>query len=95
LRKTHDNLKIKGSQLIACDLMDAAATRKTLTKAKTATHIFFATWARQKAETGNCRVYGPMLRPALEGAVAVVPAPSSTSFSARCSCARHATITGK
>jgi nucleoside-diphosphate-sugar epimerase len=72
-RKAHDDLKIKGSQLISCDLMDAAATRKALAKAKTATHFFFATWARQKSETENCRVNGAMLHSALEGAAAVAP----------------------
>ncbi len=70
-RHEHKDLKIKGAKFIACELQDAAGSRKALKKAKDATHLFFCTWARQPTETENCRVNGAMLRNALEGTAAV------------------------
>ncbi len=70
-RGVHKDMKIKGAQFIACDLQDAAATRKALKKAKSATHAFFCTWSRQATESENCRVNGAMIRSALEGTAAV------------------------
>ena len=69
-RSTHKDIRIKGAKMIACDLQDAAASRKALRAANGATHLFFCTWARQANETENCRVNGAMLRAALEGACA-------------------------
>jgi nucleoside-diphosphate-sugar epimerase len=69
-RHTHKDIRIKGVDLISCDLLKPAATRKALVKAKKATHIFFSTWSRQANEAENCRVNGDMFRAAVEGAVA-------------------------
>jgi nucleoside-diphosphate-sugar epimerase len=72
-RNAHKDLKFKGARMIACDLRDAAATRKALRAASGATHLFFCTWSRQENETENCQVNGAMLRSALEGACATAP----------------------
>jgi len=69
-RHAHPDLKIRGTKLVKCDLMDAAATKKALKAAGSATHVFFSSWARQPNEPENCRVNGAMFRSAVEGAVA-------------------------
>src|SRR5262249_9531850 len=69
-RHAHPDLKIEGVELVKCDLMNAAATRRALAAANAATHVFFTTWSRQPNEAENCRVNGAMFRAAVEGAVA-------------------------
>ena len=54
---------------VACDLLDEAATGRALA-GRSATHVFYATWARQENETANCRVNGRMLSNALEASAA-------------------------
>ena len=58
---------LPGIEHVACDLLDAAATRRALA-GRAATHVFYGTWMRQPNEAENCRVNGAMIDHALRRA---------------------------
>jgi nucleoside-diphosphate-sugar epimerase len=60
---------LPGVEHIACDLLDAAATRSALA-GHAATHVFYGTWMRQPGEAENCRVNGAMIDSALAASAA-------------------------
>ena len=62
----HSHSDLPGSKAIACDLTDAAESRKALEGAAGATHAFLCNWSRQENEKENCRVNALLVRNALE-----------------------------
>ena len=66
----HSSPNLAGLQHVTADLNDAEECRKALANTAPATHVFYATWARQANETENCAVNGAMTRNALEAAAA-------------------------
>jgi nucleoside-diphosphate-sugar epimerase len=56
---------IKGMRPVTADLRDAASLREALRKLRPS-HVFIATWLRQKTEAENIRVNGAMVRNLLD-----------------------------
>jgi hypothetical protein len=56
---------IEGVQPIAADLLDRDALRKALESLRP-THVFLATWLRQKTEAENILINGAMVRNVLD-----------------------------
>jgi nucleoside-diphosphate-sugar epimerase len=67
-RHAHDDLgDVKRASV---DLMDANATTAAVAGLGKPTHVFVATWARQKTEAESCEVNGAMTRNAIQAAIA-------------------------